>query len=271
MAVVKGGLQLTGSVKGMTFYTRKGSDKVYMRSKGGPGKQRMATGKEFENVRAHQKEWKCCVSFARAVTNAVGAVYHLADYNLQPGWTGMGKNLMKLDTVNPTGERRLYLTSYRMALEGFSLNKSYPLNTVLRVLPAVTLEREQLSVTVEVPRINSSTDLLNLQSLPYFRLIVNLGCVSDLHYSPHNLFDTFEPMVEMLQGIGHSSITEWTPAEGIVAAQTLSVSLNEELREYLTENVSLLVSVGIEFGKVGFGGAIVAVKNAGCGKIVLVG
>ena len=271
MAVVKGSLQLTGSVKGMTFYTRKGSEQVFMRSKGGPSKQRMATGKEFENVRTHQKEWKCCVSFARAVRNAVGATYHLADYNLQPGWTGIGKSLMKLDTIHPTGERRLYLTSYRMALEGYSLNKTYPLTTVLRVLPTVTLQRETLSVTVDFPRINTTTDVLNVQNLPYFRLIVNLGCVSDMQYNPHNLFDTFEPMVELLQGVGHCALTEWTPAESMLPAQSLSVALNEELREYLTENVSLLVSVGIEFGKVGFGGGIVAVKNAGCGKIVLVG
>jgi hypothetical protein len=34
---------------------------------------------------------------------------------------------------------------------------------------------------------------------------------------------------------------------------------------------NLLVSIGIEFGKVGFGGEIVQVKHAGSAKIVAVG
>ena len=34
MAIVKGFLQMTGSIKGMSFYTRVGSDKVIMRTKG---------------------------------------------------------------------------------------------------------------------------------------------------------------------------------------------------------------------------------------------
>ena len=37
MAIVKGFLQMTGSI-GMSFYTRVGSDKVIMRTKGGPNK-----------------------------------------------------------------------------------------------------------------------------------------------------------------------------------------------------------------------------------------
>ena len=270
MAIVRGALQVTGSIKGVTFYTRKGSDQVIMRTKAGPSKQRMAKGPEFEKLRTHQQEWGACVQFARAVKNAVGANSRLADFNVSPVWTGMGKNLMKLDKVGVVGERRLYLTNYRQALDGFSLNRNYPLNSVLRVLPATEINRETLSATVRFPRINTDTDILNIQRLPYFRLIVSLGCVSDLQYNAQNLFYNFEPMVDILQGVCNTEITEWYPSENILAEQTLTVQLKEELKEFLTENVSFILSVGIEFGKVGFGGEIVEVKHAGCAKIICV-
>jgi hypothetical protein len=270
MAIVKGALQVTGSIKGVTFYTRKGSDQVIMRTKAGPSKQRIAKGSEFEKLRTHQKEWGACVQFAAAVRKAVGQVYRLADFNVSPVWTGMGKNLMKLDKINIIGERRLYLTSYRQALEGFNLNKNFPLNSVLRVLPAVELNRELLQATVTFPRINTETDILNIQHLPYFRLIVSLGCISDLAHNPQNLFFNFEPMVDLLQGISVSELTCWYPSENVLKEQSIQLQLNEELREFLSENVSIIVSIGIEFGRVGFGGEIVEVKNAGCSKIVVV-
>jgi hypothetical protein len=270
MAIVKGALQVTGSIKGVTFYTRVGSDQVIMRTKAGPSKQRIAKGAEFEKLRTHQKEWAACVQFARSVRNAVGDNYRLADFNLSPVWTGMGKNLMKLDQIAIVGERRLYLTSYRQALEGFNMNRRYPLNTVLRVLPEVECSRETMQASVRFPRINTETDILNIQRLPYFRLIVSLGAVSDMCFNPQNLFYNFEPLVDVLQGVNDSLASDWFSAENVLSEQTLTLQLKEELSEFMTENVTLLLSVGIEFGKVSFGGEIVPVKHAGCAKIVKV-
>ena len=58
MAIVKGFLQMTGSIKGMSFYTRVGSDKVIMRTKGGPSKYTVKNGKNYETLRQHQLEWQ---------------------------------------------------------------------------------------------------------------------------------------------------------------------------------------------------------------------
>lgn len=271
MAIVNGIFQINGSVKGVTFYTRRGSDKVIMRSKGGPSKQRMATGQEFEKLRNHQKEWGACVLFAKQIKHALGSSYALADYNLAPVMTGIGKRLMKLDTVNPIGERRLYLTSYRQALEGFDMNKNYPLNTVLRVLPTGIINREELSATVSFPRIVTEKDILNVRNLPYFRLRMTLGVISDIGFDPQNLFNNYSPLNPMLHGISALSDTDWMPANNLIESCTLHVGLNKELRQELSENVTLLLSVAIEFGEVGFGGQITEVKYAGCGKVILCG
>ena len=49
MAIVKNFLQITGSIKGVSFYTRVGSDKVIMRTKGGIARKLFKTYHGLKN------------------------------------------------------------------------------------------------------------------------------------------------------------------------------------------------------------------------------
>ena len=199
---------------------------------------------------------------------AIGDLYRLADYNLSPVWTGMGKNLIKLDTERETGARWLLTSQHKEALEGFNFNRNYPLNTVLRTFPHIELDRENLQASVTVPRINTEVDLLNIQKLPYFRLIICLGTVSDFQSYPESPYKKYSPLVSYLHGISQSTVGVWHSANDILPEHMLTVKLDENLKKHLTQDVTVLLSLGIEFGKVGFAGEITEVKHAGCGKIV---
>jgi len=61
--------------------------------------------------------------------------------------------------------------------------------------------------------------------------------------------------------------TAWKPVKRILPEQTLQVQL-VGIAEYLTNNDTLLLAIGVEFGTVGADGDGEAVKWAGCGKIV---
>lgn len=269
MAIVKGAIQLTGSIKGVSFYTVRGSDKVIMRTKGGASKEKIKTSPKFEGLRKQQKEWSGCAKFGSVTRWALGGLHRLADYNLSPVLNGIGKNLMKLDTESETGRRRLYLSAYPQALEGFNFNRNYPFNTVLRVAPVVCLRRGELSADVLVPRINTDIDLLNIQKLPFFRLIVCLGTVSDLEYQ--EVGNDYQPMVPDVHGTTNVLTTDWYSTQTIVPEQTLRVALEEEEISVLNEHVTVLVSMAVEFGNVGFTGQPQEVKYAGCGKVLKVG
>lgn len=270
MAIVKGFLQATGSINGVSFYTNVGSDKVIMRTKGGASKKRIATGPEFENLRRHQVEWAGCVEFARAVRGAVGPLYRLADMNLSPVWTGMGKKLIKLDVKSVIGQRGVKLTNYKAALEGFNFNKKNPLTTVLGVSPRYEIHREAMEAVVTFPRINTAVDLLNFQRLPYFRLLICLGGVSDVTYNPTGL-KNYLPENSDVQARSASNISEWYSTKDILPMHTMTVKFEEKIRQLLTNDVSLLLGIGVEFGDHCFGGGIAEVKRAGCAKIVSVG
>jgi hypothetical protein len=102
--------------------------------------------------------------------DGIGETYRLTDFNLTPVWSGMGNKMLKPDTVNAVGQRTLRFSQCKQEMEGYDLNIKYPITTILRVSPLAELNRETLSATVSLPRINTSTNLQNIKRLPYFRL-----------------------------------------------------------------------------------------------------
>lgn len=268
MTVVKGILTMTGSMGNVSFYTRRGSDKVIMRTKGGAKKKQMENNPRFEKLRKQQKEFGGCSKFAKYSRFAFGGLHRLADYGLNPVLTGIGKNLMKLDTTSEVGVRTVFLSRDKEVLEGFSFNRSYPFNTLLRVLPRVDLNREALSAVVTFPRINTELDMLNTKKLPFFRLIIAIGSISDMAYNP--VVKRYEPMVPGMHGVSSLSTGGWYSTQAVVPEHTMMAELPESRREMLTGNVSVLLSMGIEFGNVGAAGEPVEVKYAGCGKVAAI-
>ena len=173
---------------------------------------------------------------------------------------------MKLDTTSETGKRSLKLTSYKQALEGFNFNRNYPLNTVLRVSPRWEINREKLEVSVLIPRINTAIDLLNIQKLPFFRLIVAIGTVSDMVYNAE--INDYQPLVFNLHGTSETLTGDWNTTQTILEEHYMNVAMNESQIADLTDDITLLVSMAVEFGNVGFTGTPVEVKYAGCGKVI---
>ena len=261
---------MTGSVGNLSFYTRAGSDKIIVRTKGGADKKQIAQSQKFEKLRKHQYEWGGCVQFSQGMRKAIGDLYRLADYNLSPVWSGIGKSLIKLDTERETGKRWLLASQDKQALEGFNFNRNYPFNSVLRVLPGVDLSRENLHATVSIPRINTNIDLLNIRKLPYFRLIITLGAISDLECFPDSTSQKYLPLVYDLHGISQSTVGEWHSANDILSEHMLTAQLDESLIAKMTDKVTILLSMGVEFGMVGHAGEITEVKHAGSGKILVI-
>jgi len=266
MTIVKGFMQMSGSIKGVSFYTRRGSDKVIMRTKGGPKKKQIEKSPRFEKSRQNQCEFGGSARFGSLSRHAFGGLHRLADYNLTPALIGIGKNLMTLDKTGEVGKRSLKLSIYKEVLEGFNFNRINPFTSVLRVSPRWEIDREKLEAVVTIPRINTDIDLLNFQKLPFFRLIVVIGTVSDMVYNPAR--KKYVPMVLELNGVSKTLTGEWNTTQTILPEHTMTVKLPESRIPFVTDSVTVLLSMAVEFGNVGFTGEPVEVKYAGCGKVV---
>jgi len=95
-----------------------------------------------------------------------------------------------------------------------------------------------------------------------------LGTVTDWHYSETE--QAYLPAELNLNGVSEVYTSEWVQTQGIQNEQTLTVQMTEKEQALVTDEVTVLVSMGIEFGTVGFTGEPVEVKYAGCGKVLKV-
>jgi hypothetical protein len=268
MAIVKGPIQLSGSLSNISFYTRRGSDQIIARTKGGASGDKIKKLPQYEGMRLQQKEWSGVTKLASAVRYTFGGLHRLADYNLTSVLNGLVNKMQKADTTSEKGKRPVRLSLFRQALSGFNFNRNYPFNSVLRVSLNAELNREMLSASVVFPRINTDIDLLNVQRLPFFRLIVAVGTASDMMFN-ENMKD-YLPVVEGLQGTSVVTTGEWHSANTIVDEHTLTAQMSEAQIARLTDDVTVLLSVAVEFGMVGFTGAPQEVKYAGSGKVLKV-
>jgi hypothetical protein len=226
----------------------------------------MEIAPQFEELRKNQQEFRGCAKFGSLTRYAFGGLHRLADYNLTPVLNGMAKNLMKLDMESELGQRRILLSKHKQVLEGFNFNRNNPFNSVLRIGITGQIDRANLLATLTIPRINTDIDLVNIQRLPYFRIIAVIGTVADMHYDATE--KAYVPAVLKLHGVSKVNNGEWYPSKTIVPEQTMTVQMSDEQKTLLTDDITVLLSVAVEFGTVGFGGETVEVKYAGCGKIL---
>ena len=86
----------------------------------------------------------------------------------------------------------------------------------------------------------------------------------------NEIIKDYMPTVQGLHGAALTQNTDWLPAVGITEAQHLTAQMNKSLCTLLTDNVSVLLSVAIEFATVGFDSKPAAVKYAGSCKVIAV-
>lgn len=265
MAVVKGFQQITGSLQNTTFYTIQGSDRVYVRTKGGPSKRMIKTSPAFEKVRCNNEEWKGCTQMASAIREAFRALKGVEDYPVIGSLNAMAKQIQSFDTGNNHGRRALYLSQYKELLAGFSLSRKQVLENVLRVPITALIHRETGSAGINIPAINTGMYLYNYRSLPYFRIIVSFSSVCDICFSEEK--KQYAPASPDFPRFQEAFVTEWLPTSGTAPALAQTLQMPIAVNN-LPESVSLVLSVGVEFGNVGLDGLPSPVKYTGTGKIM---
>ena len=265
MARVKGILQVTGGMKGVSMYTMRGSEEVIMRTKGGPSKNTIKNSDSCKGLRDSGTEWSGCTKAASAMRRALEPILRLADYNVMGGLNAVCKKIQCMDTENEKGKRNVLVTENLPFLTDFDFNKTNPFSRVIRVLPTWQINRETVSATINIPEFNPTEHLVAPNKLPFMRFVALLGVCTNVRYDEAS--KSYAPDNQQLLGYRREVQTAWNPVKRILPEQTLHVQL-EGVAEYLTDNDTLLLAIGVEFGTVGADGEGEAVKWAGCGKMV---
>jgi len=268
MAKLKGLNAMVGSMKNISMYTIQGSDEIYIRTKGGASKSKIKRSPSFEKVRLNNNEWVGCTKLTRAIRGGLYAMNRFEDYPVSGALNALAKSIQKEDRVSAHGQRIVALSKYKEVVNGFNFSRKQTLESVLRIPIRCQFDRMSMSAGIEIPPINTRTALYNQRDLPFFRIVMGMCPVPDFLCNEEK--KNYYPSVDNFLCIGTYREGEWFSTHTTTPAQQFSLSYPEYIEE-LTDEVSLLVAVGIEFGNTGYNNEPVGVKYAGCAKIIHVG
>ena len=229
MARVKNLDQITGNLKNFSFYTRKGSDGIIVRTKGGATKEKIKRDPAFAGLRKANKEFGGCSKMGKQIRMAFYGLEHVAEYNLSSALSKLAKDIQKTDSLHPVGERDIRFSAYRFLLKGFDFSRTTRFASLLRVPLSYNLVRQKQEAVLQIPAFACSFGL-NMQdtraAYSYFRITAALGIVTDMTLNPQN--QQYEPVHDKL-GQGYlTRSTEWYSTAGSVPEQELRLSLLAE-------------------------------------------
>ena len=261
MAQLEGPFQFTGNLHNLSAYKMKGSDKIIVRMKGGATKERIHSGPEFVRTRENNSEFSGRSRASFWVRDVFHSIRKIADYPLSGAMTGRMTRIQKLDLESFRGERNLYISRHPGLLEGFPLNKRTSWDSVVEVPLHYQLSKETYSLHLELPKLIPGLNFQPRRDLPLYRISVLLGIVPDIYFSPNG----YGPK----KGYTPHQKKKWESAWHTTARgsepQTADLKLDFNPPD---ADHSLMLAVGLSYGKMLSEKEVEMVKNVGAGKIV---
>ncbi|MBL0741466.1 hypothetical protein [Chryseolinea lacunae] len=257
-------IQFTGRLGNVSAYRMRGSDKIILRARGGASKDQIRTSPAFATPRRYMAEFGGCSAMGARVRRALGAQKALADFNISGPINAMLKVVQKNDLVSDLGRRTITLSKNVRLLEGFSLNRRAPFDSILRTTTNVALSREMRTAHIMVPALLPGINFSPPKNYPMFRIQAVLAVVPDFAFNED--LGRYAPQAGYVNSFApQHAVTEWNPAQSGSAETTLA--LHESLVPP-DEGYSLMLSLGICFGVVQANGVVEQVKHAGAAKVI---
>ena len=259
MATLVGAYQLTGTLGNLTAYKIAGSEKIHVKLKGGPSRESVKTSPRFENTRRNNNEWRACIKAARTLRHAIGPIRHLKDHNYAGKINGFCRHIQRDDKISAWGQRNLLFSAYGKQLEGFGLNKRHPFSSIVQPSLEFGIDRIGGCAFVNIPELKQGINLYNPLNKPLFKLIACLGAVPDFLFEGNYYQPAAAPFITAM------AETDWAVAQNWSNASILNLQI-ENWQD--TPGVTLILSVGIEFGVPVSDRKIDYVKYSGAGKVL---
>ena len=262
MAHLSHGLMFTGSLSNLSAYRMRGSDKIIVRTKGGPNKKQIKNDPNFHMTRRHNAEFGGRATATSWIRFALNPILKLADYNIAGPLNALVKPLQHLDTTNDLGKRNIYFSRQPGLLQGFQLNKRNPFDQIVRSPITCTLSKDEGTARIDIPLLIPGINLFVPGNFSYYSISAVLGILPDLDFHEQGYKDKSDGAIR--QPVDKD--TDWHLVSKGSGSQTIELTIKKPMAEV---SFCLLVSVGIRFGNPGVE-KVEQVKYAGAGKVLAV-
>lgn len=262
MARLRGGIDFTGKIGGLSAYKRKDMDETIVRTKGGASRKKIKTSKSCERVRENNSEWAGCGRTAGNLKSALSYVYHLKDNNIVCDFSTIFKMMQLGDDANIRGRRSILISKHRGHLEGFHITKNNPFDSVVRLPLKYEINRETNSAWVQLPNLLPEVNLFIPWQQPVFRFVITLQTIWDAHYNYPKL---------NANGVNAASVvyTAWQTTGQSYTGERMELELKHKNK--LDDSCTFILAVGLEMGMPISNNITNTAKFAGTAKILALG
>jgi hypothetical protein len=262
MAKLLPNFMFVGTMSNVSAYKRHDLDKIILRTKGGPTKQKIKTSPVFEETRMNNKEFGGRSAAAARLLLPLDYLKPIADYNIAGPLNSVLRHIQQLDTDSKKGQRHVLISHNPRLLEGFNLNRKAPFDVMIRNPASCSISKETFSARVEFPALIPGINF-NLPDghYPVYQLVAVLAVIPDMFYENGK----YRPSEDMEDFKVIRKESSWFPVSAGSALQQLELQL-PVLRE--VGPFSLMLAAGVRFGRYNAIGGVDPVKYLGCGKIV---
>jgi hypothetical protein len=252
----------TGSMANMSAYKRRDSDKIILRTKGGPSKEKIETSPSFEVTRKNNKEFGGRATATSRLLMALNYCKPVTDYNIAGPLISLLRPIQALDTDSEKGTRHVLISRNPRLLEGFNFSKKHPFELMVRTPIEWTLSRETFNAQIEFPELIPGINFtLPDGNYPVYRLFASLAIIPDMFYGEVK----YAPLPEHTYHRQVRTVSDWFPVVSGSEIQKLELQLPVFTGP---SSYSLMLSAGVCFGNYNAAGTVDVVKYVGCGKIV---
>ena len=260
MAKLNGPFDFEGSLGGISAYKMEWVKKTILRRPFGPSREDIQTKDSYNITRRNNSEFGGCSTAGKYTRRCFQPLKSVSDFNAAPSINSLMHSIKPLDRVSEFGKRNLLISKAAYLLEGFNFNRRNPFDTMVRQQPEVMINKDSLSASVLFPGLEPKLNFFPPGSYSYFRVVAVLAVLPDLffkvpEYAPEGEFSIYP----------QKAVSEWL----IVKTGSEPIQLDLQLPGAPSfKSYSLVLSVGIEMGGAGKGGAIETIRHTGCGKIL---
>ncbi|MDP4264443.1 MAG: hypothetical protein Q8941_18080 [Bacteroidota bacterium] len=264
MAQLLSAFPFTGTIDNLSFYKMRGSDKIVIRKKGGPRREQVKSSPSFDIPRRNNAEFGGRSQGGKWVISMLWPQKALADYNIIGPLNSLIKPIQELDKESEFGQRNICFTKNPGLLQGFSLNKRNPFDSITRNPVSWSVSRDSLSASLEIPAMLPGINFYVPGKYPMYRFVAALGIVPDLFYTSNG----YKPAGDYHELRPDIQTTSWYPVMNGSPATILEMKMTQAPPD---TSFSLLLSVGISFGTMGEAGTVNQLKHTGAAKILAMG
>jgi hypothetical protein len=263
MGILNSDVPFTGSIKGLTAYKMRGSDKIILRSKGGATKKQIQKLESFEPTRNLNTEWKGVTTAAARIRHGLNALKTLADYNISGPLNAVVKKIQSLDKVNPQGKRSILFSLYPDFISSFNYNRQTLFDSVIRQSLTVNIDKSTGVVDVEVPALQRSINFFSDPRNMYFRMIFACQSVGDYTFKDgskvYRMVNSSLPSYKPVY-------SEWMPTN--IQQPTASYQLKPFDTKLPGPDMILVFGAGIQYGRLAPDNTIQPVPYSGAARIL---